>query len=305
MYDARGHLQEPHTRTLIGLGTVEVRGYIAHWSVGAARVGPLRFNETTFPASGPRYRYRNVLFVEKEGFDPILQRARIAERFDVAIMSTKGMSVTAARQLVEALTQAGARVLVVRDFDKAGFSIVHTLSHDTRRYRFTVTPDVVDLGLRLPDLVAEHLPREKVRYVKQSDPAANLRANGATKKEIQVLVRHPKTYLSWAHGERCELNAFTSDRLIAWLERKLTEHGVTKFVPPAEALTAAYRRAVHVHEVNKALARTHKSAIKASEQARVPKTLAKQVGALLKAKPALSWDAAVAGIATAKVEKGG
>jgi DNA topoisomerase VI subunit A len=38
---------------------------------------------------------------EKEGFTEILSAARIAERFDIAIMSTKGMSSTAARRLVD------------------------------------------------------------------------------------------------------------------------------------------------------------------------------------------------------------
>ena len=54
-----------------------------------------------FPTSGPRNRFGAILFIEKEGFKPLLDAARIAERFDIAIMSTKGMSVTAARQLIE------------------------------------------------------------------------------------------------------------------------------------------------------------------------------------------------------------
>ena len=43
-----------------------------------------------------------MLFIEKEGFDPILESAGIAKKFDIAIMSTKGMSVTAARLLLAA-----------------------------------------------------------------------------------------------------------------------------------------------------------------------------------------------------------
>jgi len=31
-----------------------------------------------FRTSGPKNRYRNILFVEKEGFDSLLQQARIA-----------------------------------------------------------------------------------------------------------------------------------------------------------------------------------------------------------------------------------
>ena len=42
-----------------------------------------------------------MLYIEKEGFDPLIEQAQIAERHDLAIMSCKGMSVTAARELVD------------------------------------------------------------------------------------------------------------------------------------------------------------------------------------------------------------
>jgi hypothetical protein len=41
------------------------------------------------------------LFIEKEGFAPLFKSSGIAERFDIAVMSTKGMSVVAARALVD------------------------------------------------------------------------------------------------------------------------------------------------------------------------------------------------------------
>ena len=37
-----------------------------------------------------------MLYIEKEGFDPLIEQAQIAEWHDLAIMSCKGMSVTAA-----------------------------------------------------------------------------------------------------------------------------------------------------------------------------------------------------------------
>ena len=56
-----------------------------------------------FPTYGPANRYQNILFIEKEGFMPLFQRVRLAERFDLAIMSTKGMASTAARTLMDEL----------------------------------------------------------------------------------------------------------------------------------------------------------------------------------------------------------
>jgi hypothetical protein len=54
---------------------------------------------TGFPTAGPINRYGTVLYIEKEGFLPLLQRARLAEQYDMAIMSSKGMGTTAARTL--------------------------------------------------------------------------------------------------------------------------------------------------------------------------------------------------------------
>jgi DNA topoisomerase VI subunit A len=75
------------------------------------------------PTSGPQHRYRFALFIEKEGFNPLLAQARIAERYDLPVMSTKGMTVTAARQLAEALAVKGVTILVLHDFDKSGLDI--------------------------------------------------------------------------------------------------------------------------------------------------------------------------------------
>ncbi len=59
--------------------------------------------EKRYPTLGPGNRFGAILFIEKEGFMPLFKEVRLAERYDLAIMSTKGMSVTAARFLVETL----------------------------------------------------------------------------------------------------------------------------------------------------------------------------------------------------------
>jgi DNA topoisomerase VI subunit A len=104
-------------------------------------------------------------------------------------MSTKGMSVTAARQLVEKLSEQGVTILVCHDFDTSGFSILHTLQSDTRRYRFNTRPKVVDAELRLADVQAMDLQSEPVEYRSyKMDPRLNLRHCGAT-EECNFLVR--------------------------------------------------------------------------------------------------------------------
>ena len=184
-------------------------------------------------------RYRTVLFIEKEGFEPLLRKARIAERFDCGIMSTKGMSVTAARALVEQLSRDGVRILVAHDLDRSGFSIFGTLAGDTRRWQYQRPPEVVDLGLRLGEcrgmgLQDEEAPPLPAR-TDRSRVAATLSEHGATMDEIELLL---------GQGRRIELNAMTSDQLLSWLEAKLRRFGAGKVVPPADVLKLAYGQAV-------------------------------------------------------------
>jgi DNA topoisomerase VI subunit B len=252
VFDDRGQLIEPHTQYRIGLGTLAVRDYIRRWHAKVPSAVDAIELEHDCPTMGPANRYGFALFIEKEGFYPLLEAAQIAERWDLAIMSTKGMSVTAARQLLEKLSEQGVTILVCHDFDASGFSILHTLQSDTRRYWFKTRPKVVDVGLRLADVQAMDLQSEPVEYRSRKDPRINLRRCQATEDECCFLVR-PGTYGGWT-GQRVELNAMTSDQFIAWLERKLSEVGVQKVMPDRDALERAYQRAVRQKRVEEAIA---------------------------------------------------
>ena len=288
VFDARGHLWEPHTDCEIQLGTLAVRDYLGDIDDKVAAPGIPGMPETLplrYPTHGPTGRYRDVLLIEKEGFLPLLRAAQIAERFDVAIMSTKGVATTAARTLMEGLD--GVRFLVVRDFDKGGFTIVGTLQRDTERYQFENPPEVVDLGLRGEDVEAEDLPSEPVHYHERF-PQDNLRENGATEAEIDFLVT------GYRRGQRVELNAFSSERFIAWLEQKLEAHGVEKLIPDAATLAAAYRRAMYFHAINADLRRLHATAAKQAQHARVPAGLRRYVTTGLAKQRTRAWDDVVA-----------
>ncbi|MBV9584433.1 MAG: hypothetical protein JO213_06055, partial [Alphaproteobacteria bacterium] len=231
VFDARGHFTEPHTGRTVPLGTIDVRGYIGERPL----LGPaveLTADER-YPTSGPRHRYRNVLFIEKEGFDPLLQAARIAERFDIAIMSTKGMSTTASRQLLDRQSPQLDRVFVLHDFDVAGFSIFGTLASDGRRYRYENNVPLVDIGLRLAEASEMGLQAEPVTVSDWRARVHTLRRHGATEQEIAFL-----------RSRRVELNAMASRQFIDFLEAKLVEHGVKKVLPEAGIIEKHARRLI-------------------------------------------------------------
>ena len=64
-----------------------------------------------------------MFFVEKEGFSAQFEETQIAERFDLAFMSCKGVSVVAARELADMICHAyNLPLYLLTDFDKSGMT---------------------------------------------------------------------------------------------------------------------------------------------------------------------------------------
>jgi DNA topoisomerase VI subunit B len=285
-YDERGHLTEPRGKT-IGLGTLSVRRYLG--GIALPSFSGYGVSTPELITHGPSGSFGGILFNEKEGFLPLFQHVELFERWDLAAMSTKGQSVTAARQLVEALCSGVGSIplLVLHDFDKSGFSILATLQRATRRYRFKHAPRVIDLGLRLADVEEMGLEGEAV-YDRGSAEAraANLRRNGANEREIEYLLHR-----------RVELNALTSDQLVAFVERKLEQHGIKKVMPDPKLLGDCYRFTIEGKAVREAAEKAIEEAEAAADQVDIPDDLAERVAAHLKEHPTDRWDDAVAEIA--------
>ena len=239
VYDARGHLEEPHTNRRIGVGTIEIGNYLH--AMKAPEIIAAEFSDANVDIIGPSGNIAAVLFIEKEGFGPLFKAVKLADRYDLMVISTKGVSVTAARKLVDEICGGGrVPLLVLHDFDLAGFMIFGTLHRDTRRYQFLHTIKPIDLGLRLEDIAG--LEREPAAATKTN--AAHLHGqlveNGATSDEINILLH-----------ERVELNAMTSDALIAMTERKLKAHGIKKIIPDDKLLGKIYRAFHRSNELRK------------------------------------------------------
>jgi len=245
-WDARGHFVEPYTGREVPIGTLEVRQYLGERPGHDKTAAIALSGSALYPTKGPENRYNTVFFVEKEGFGPLLQSAHIAERYDLSLMSTKGMSVTAARLLLDHLVERGVeRALILHDFDITGFSIAGTLTTDSRRYKFKNCVHVIDLGLRLSDAEDLGLQSEDVYTKKRKslrNRAATLRRHRATPAEISFLTEPPPH--SSAQGRRVELNAMTSRQFIEFLEGRYAEHGIEKVIPDDEILLQQARRAL-------------------------------------------------------------
>jgi hypothetical protein len=279
VYDARGHFEEPHTNRRIGCGTIEVGNYLN--AMREPSVVAADFSDASVDVIGPTGGISGVLFCEKEGFNPLFKAVDLANRYDLMIVSTKGVSVTAARQLIDNVCgDNGLPLFVLHDFDVAGFMIFGTLQRDTRRYQFSNAIEVIDLGLRLADIAGlEREPAAATRTTK-SILREQLAQNGATDAEIGILV-----------DERVELNAMTSDALIAMIERKLKAYGLKKVIPDDALLAETYRE---FHRSQRLQEEFEELEIEFDEGTiKVPKNLKKQVRAILAKHTDLRWDDAI------------
>jgi hypothetical protein len=286
-YDDRGHFIEPHTRRSIGIGTISVRNYLAR-NRAPELLKPICASANV-DTRGPGGCFGAVLFIEKEGFLPLFEAVHLAERHDLAIMSTKGMSSTSARTLIDSLAKDQVPLLALHDFDKAGFSIIGTLRRTTRRFTFSHNAKIIDLGLRLADvreLGLEDSAEAAFDRGRDSAKRENLGLNGATREEVEFLLT-----------QRVELNALTSDQLVAFIEGKLSKHGIGKLVPGADLLADAYRLFVHGDRVKKIVEQTIEKI--ENKDIAAPADLGARVASHLRQHPKMRWDQAVAAIVDA------
>jgi hypothetical protein len=292
----RGTLSIPNTgRDLrIPCGTIAIEEHLL--KAGAERQP---FDDLTkvavkveWPSLAEGQRYQGVLYIEKEGFDPQLREADIANRFDIAIISCKGQSVTAARKYVDHVCRmaGGVPLFTAHDMDKAGFEIAqrlttvsdYALENDLVKYEFQNEINVTDLGLRLTDVQEYGLKSERCRF------RGDFPLDTIATPEEQAFLRSDR---------RVELNAFTAPQFIEWLERKLMHYlGQGRFIPVDAILEDAYRRDLAVAQINEAIEASRTAAIQTASTAAIPESLRRQLEQAVSESP-MAWDKALYGIA--------
>ena len=189
----------------------------------------------------PDYEFDKVLFVEKMGLEGQLAEFHLGQRFDMAIVFSKGYSVTACRNLLTRIAARAIDIFVLHDADLDGYGIKRTLCEATKRM-----PDhsieVEDLGLTVPQAISLGLETEAV-IRKKAIPKDQELDDLARDWFTGTPFKGPKGE-DWFHATRCELNAFSAPELAAFIEGQLLAHDVVpKLVPPSDVLDP------HVEEI--------------------------------------------------------
>lgn len=208
--DARGVLIHPHTRERIELGTLNVEQY-----------------------KRPDWLFKRIVYIEKQGFFPVLEDAKWGERWDCALLSSQGQATRAVKDLLDLMgdTDEEITIFCVHDADGYG-TVIHqslvegTLARPGRRVK------VINLGLDPWEAKDMGLQSEKVTSQKEVPVA----------RYVHEYDR--RNYSRWAdflQTGRYELNAMTTEQLIEWLDGKMEEHGAErKLVPPEGVLTEKF-----------------------------------------------------------------
>ncbi|PLS79750.1 MAG: ATP-binding protein [Chloroflexi bacterium] len=214
-YEPRGTLREPHTGAEVLLGTREVETY-----------------------DFPEYTYNKILYCEKQGLWPILSAARIAERYDMAVVAAQGYATEAARVLFEkADTRESYQLFVLHDADPFGYNIALTLTEETQRMP-GYQVDVIDLGLNLKEALDMGLQTETFTREKKLPSRLQL-----SDLEREYFVGKRISEKAW-RCRRVELNAMTAPQTVEYIERKLEAEGALgKVIPPDRRLSSEAQQA--------------------------------------------------------------
>jgi Topoisomerase 6 subunit A/Spo11, Toprim domain len=204
--EPRGSIYHPHRKETITLGTLMVEDY-----------------------KRPLWTYNKLVYIEKEGYSEALKDNGWSERNDCMLISLKGFSSRAARDLVDKLAVHDEPVTVfcVHDADAYG-TMIHQTFQEATRARGARKVTIVNLGLEPWEAIADGLAVENLDRGEKHKPVANY-----------VLERVDGDHWDeWLQTHRVELDVMTTPQFIAWLDRKMAEHGEGKLIPPPETLEA-------------------------------------------------------------------
>ncbi|MGA2256329.1 MAG: ATP-binding protein [Thermoguttaceae bacterium] len=219
---ARGTFVEPHTGRRLPLSTPDVAKYII-----------------------PDYQFNKILKVEKQGFEELFDKHKIAQRFDMGIIYDEGYSVDACKALALACQEKGITLYVLHDTDPYGYVIFDSMR---RNGDDTNGLDPVDISFSMDECLAlGKTPETDYRIRALPDCILPLltpktlevfTGHGTqTPPEVQKRFKRSHPYC-WEYG-RVELNdlATNPDEFMAEIEQRLRQHGLgKKLVPPVSAI---------------------------------------------------------------------
>lgn len=217
--DDRGTLYHPHTGESIKLGTREVEAYT--W---------------------PEWTFNKILYIEKEGFFPLLKDSKWPEKNDCALLTSKGYATRAARDIIDLMgdstkeTDEDLLFFCIHDADGPGTMIYQSLQGATKA-RKARTVKIINLGLEPWEGLAMGLPHETFERKKKGVPVADYVKHRDRFGDDETFFEDydESVWEGWLQTHRYELSAMTPAQLLTWLDEKMAPYS-GKVIPPAETI---------------------------------------------------------------------
>jgi hypothetical protein len=287
--EPRGSITHPHRNETFTLGTLMVEEY-----------------------ERPEWLYNKLAYIEKEGANEALKDNGWLERHDCSVMSSKGYSTRAARDLIDKLAEHDEPITVyaVTDADAYGTMIYQTMQEATKA-RKARKIKIVHLGLHPWEAIAMGLEVETVE-VKQNKEGEEKRKpvadyiKAADESGEHGTAPNGDSWEEWLQTHRVELNAMTTPQFIEWLDGKMAEVKDGKLIPPSEVLEAELkarieqktRAAVTERILSEAGLDDQVEAAVAAIKTPRATTLVKGIKQLFKTAPERDWRAHIETVAT-------
>jgi DNA topoisomerase VI subunit B len=225
-YDPRGKIHEAHTGNAMDLGTRDVNSY-----------------------EFPPYTFNKLLYVEKRGQVPLLQAARLAERYDMALVTEAGFATVAARTLLSAGAEGEKyQVFCLHDADYPGYNILRTLREATERMP-EHSMEVHDIGLTVEQVIA--MGKTPENYIRSSKVPKKLTPllNDVEREWFVGEYLGKKGNKDTYSSKRFELDDLTAPEVIEHIEKRLEELEVEPKIIPPDGVLAVRREQIYRAEV--------------------------------------------------------
>jgi hypothetical protein len=188
----------------------------------------------------PDYVFNKILYIEKRTVWPILESSRLAERYDMAILTGEGYATEAMHALFRSASKDKQyQLFVLHDADPDGYNIARLLQEESANMRGKgYAVEVMDLGLFFEDALALGITPET--FLRKKSLQQGLVLSEEARQAFEGTPVKGKTK-EWT-GRRVELNALSAPQLVDYIERRLAACGASgKVIPPDPVLTGRLR----------------------------------------------------------------
>jgi len=209
-FSERGNFYVDGSQT--GLGTASVRTFIDAKNNKTDKfkvyggTQDLYIDDTQFNI---RYKYDKALYIEKTGFDSVFRAERLAEKYNLLIVSGQGFASRAARRLLYDLQQQGLKLYCMHDLDVDGVSIFNSMQQANDKFKHDL--DIEDLGITLADIIKYNIAPERIDKTEKR----KTRLEGIQDKNLRSFFDKGKKV------QRVELNAFSTEQILEMIDNKL------------------------------------------------------------------------------------